>query len=254
MAGRAHDQSLDGLGLLAPGLSAYADWCQPRRHIPGGVPLNGQPGRQELVRTIARSANPQAVIETGTYRGATTQFLWAVTGAPTWTVEVSPRNARFARWRLGAFPNITVCQADSRDFLRRLAVDERVPKDNVLFYLDAHWGPELPLREELIIIAQAWKNPAIMIDDFEVPGDTGYYFDDYGNGQRLSRDYIPLSEMGDFEVLYPTCPSAAEAGARRGCAVVVTSARAAAFTRDGVPLTSGSVTTDDSARNADQGR
>ena len=89
---------------------------------------------------------------------------------------------------------------------------------------------------ELLTISHGWKNPIIMIDDFEVPGDPGYAFDDYGEGLRLTGDYVPLAEMGEFDLLFPTCPSTSEGGSRRGCTVIASPSQAAKFATDGVPL------------------
>lgn len=227
---------LDHLAEVAPTLAAYIDWCQPGQNRWYLGPMNRQPARQELVRAIARSVRPQAVIETGTHRGATTHFLWAVTGAPTWTVEVVPRFAAFAEWRLGEIQEITVRRGESRAVLRQLAADPAVPKENVFFYLDAHWGSDLPLREELMIISEAWRDPVIMIDDFEVPDDPGYRFDDYGDGNRLTVEYLRQAELGPVELLFPACPSSAESGLRRGCVVIASPTRADTFQLEGVPV------------------
>ena len=235
---RGRSWALDRLASLSPTLAAYGDWCVAAAvHSELDGPLNGA-GRQELVRAVARSASPEAVIETGTHRGATTYFLWAITGAPTWTVEISSRSAAFAEWRLRDIADITVWRDESCAALRELASDSRVPRDGVFFYLDAHWGGDLPLHDELLIISNSWTDPVIMIDDFQVPDDPGYGFDDYGPGQRLTPDYLPLAEMGDVELLFPTCPSSAEGGLRRGCAVIASRERAAVFARDEVPLRS----------------
>jgi hypothetical protein len=55
----------------------------------------------------------------------------------------------------------------------------------VFFHLDAHWEGDLPLQEEIEIILGRFPNFLIMIDDFRVPGDSGYGFDDYGRGKML---------------------------------------------------------------------
>lgn len=232
----SYARMVDRVESVSPRLAAYVDWCQMEHTRYGTGPMNGQPARQQLVRAIARVVAPKAVIETGTGRGATTSFLWAVTGCPTWTVESSARHASFARWRLHDIGAITVCQGDSRAFLRRLAADPQVPKESVFFYLDAHWEADLPLRDEVLIIGRDWSDPIIMIDDFQVPDDPGYGFDDYGDAGRITRDYIPLAELGDVEVLFPTCLSSAEGGLRRGCSVIVSRARAEAFAREHIPL------------------
>lgn len=57
-------------------------------------------------------------------------------------------------------------------------------------YLDAHWGEDLPLAEKLEIVF-SWDSDAIvMIDDFQVPDDPGYAYDDYGPGKALTPDLV----------------------------------------------------------------
>ena len=75
-----------------------------------------------------------------------------------------------------------------------------------------------------------------MIDDFEVPGDAGYGYDDYGPGKALVLDYIrPAISEHQLQVFYPSTSSTADypstplaaAGfaalgtLRRGCVVLV---------------------------------
>lgn len=116
---------------------------------------------------------------------------------------------------------------DSRELLRRLARDVTVPKDRVFFYLDAHWGDDLPLREELAIIGKAWSKPVLLIDDFEVPGDPGYGFDDYGPGKTLTMSYLACDELQGYACLVPALRSDDETGACRGCVVLVAKEHAA---------------------------
>lgn len=198
--------------------------------------MNGQPGRRSLTRALAQAVQLEAVIETGTFRGTTTQFLWDVTGAPVWTVEANPRYAAFARRRFAGIPEVAVHTGDSPAFLRRLADDPGVPKDRVLFYLDAHWGQGLPLRSELITVLGAWREPIVMIDDFEVPGDGGYGFDDYGPAERLGLSYLPEAEMAGFVPLFPALRSADERGLKRGCVVIVSDTLAQVLLDHGVAL------------------
>jgi hypothetical protein len=105
------------------------------------------------------------------------------------TVEVSPRFYAYSRDRLA-------CQAD-------VEVSRR---------------GDLPLGEEIAIIIQSWKNAVIMIDDFQVPGDPGYGFDDHGPGKELIRSYLP--RMPGWRIYFPAASSAEETGSRRGCAVL----------------------------------
>lgn len=199
-----------------------------------GGPMNGQHGRQELVRRIAAGTRFRYVIETGTYRGASTGFLADVTGAPVHTVDADPVCGGYATRILAGRTDITVSVDDSRRFLERMA-GEHARLDPVLFYLDAHWDAEdLPLWEEIRYVFAHWDHPVVVVDDFAVPGDPGYGFDAYGPGRRLClEDLVPhLPEQ--VEAWFPTMPSGSESGARRGCVVLVRSTPPAGWDPDGM--------------------
>jgi hypothetical protein len=198
--------------------------------------MHGQPGRQTLTRAIAGALGPLTVIETGTYRGTTTQFLWDITGVPVWTAEINPRYAAFAKRRFQCNPQIHVVRSDPRAFLARLADDSRVSKEHTLFYLDAHWQKDLPLRDEVSIILHRWRHFVVMIDDFEVPDDDGYAFDDYGPRKRLTLSYLQLDAATNVVPLYPALRSRDEGGRRRGCVVITRPNQADHLLAHGVPL------------------
>jgi hypothetical protein len=90
----------------------------------------------------------------------------------------------------------------------------------VFFYLDAHWYEDLPLADELNLIRDGWTNWVAMVDDFAVPGDQGYGFDDYGPGRRLSIEYLPGRVTETAGIFWPRGSSEAETGARRGTLIV----------------------------------
>ena len=96
--------------------------------------------------------------------------------------------------------------------------------ESVFAYLDAHWEEDLPLAQELEIIASNWSHAVVMIDDFRVPGDEGYGYDDYGPGKALTADYLPFGALTDWSILYPLAASEEETGARRGCCVLASPA------------------------------
>jgi hypothetical protein len=59
-----------------------------------------------------------------------------------------------------------------------------------------------------------------MIDDFAVPGDPGYTYDDYGPGKALVEEYLP--DMPGWSLRYPSAASCEEPVANpRGCAVLL---------------------------------
>ena len=184
-----------------------------------GGPLNGQAGRVELCRQIFASLRPAAIVETGTYRGTTTEFF-AEFGVPVHTAEAAPRYHAFAERRFrSARDRVHVVLADSRVFLRQLAADPSFPKDGVFFYLDAHWYSDLPLAEEIGIIFDSWKRSVIVIDDFQVLGDS-YFYDDYGPGAAFNAEYLDAIGRSDMFRFYPSLRADKETGLRRGCIVL----------------------------------
>ncbi|MFC5633140.1 hypothetical protein ACFPZJ_04890 [Streptomyces bullii] len=185
---------------------------------PSWPALNGQEFRQEMFRCLLRELQPDAVFESGTYRGATTRFLWHVSGRPVYTVEKEPTFARLAARRFRDVSDIRVIKSDSRKALLDLRSNPSFPKSRVFFYLDAHWEADLPLREEVAIITGTWTDSLIVIDDFKVPADPGYGFDTYA-GTELSIEYLG-DAVGSYEPFWPDCPSHEETGARRGCVLL----------------------------------
>jgi hypothetical protein len=69
----------------------------------------------------------------------------------------------------------------------------------------------------------------IMIDDFAVPGDEGYTYDDYGPGKQLSLRDFPFHKDPRVRVFFPSRHSSRESGARRGCIVLASRALAPAL-------------------------
>lgn len=192
---------------------------KPRRRASWGGPMNGQAGRQRICRDIMATLSPTAIVETGTFRGTTTEFF-AQFEVPVYSVEAVPRFHFFAACRFeGLRDRVHLALGDSRAFLNRLAADPAAPKNNVFFYLDAHWNADLPLAEEITSIFANWRQSVIMIDDFAVPGDS-YAYDDYGPGAALDAEYLDRLERTDMHRFYPSLPAAEETGAKRGCVVV----------------------------------
>lgn len=181
--------------------------------------MNGQRGRQELVRELFRTLPFELVVETGCYRGNTTEFLWYMSGVPTYSVDRNKAYAASTRRRL-RHTGARIVTGDSPEFLRDLTKSTDL-KALTFFYLDAHWRAELPLAEEVSIITHNWTSAVIMIDDFQVPDDEGYGFDEFGP-LRLNRNYLQSRDsVGDYRYLWPSVPSGEETGYRRGCGVLV---------------------------------
>jgi hypothetical protein len=185
---------------------------------PFGFAMNGQTARLEAVRQIFYRCGIRAIIETGTFRGTTTEWL-AGFGVPVMTIESHAPAFEFAVRRLRRFKNVSVRLGSSSDILL-----DHLPSvgraTSTMIYLDAHWGVHLPLAEELAAICRCLDRFVVIVDDFEVPGDPGYTFDDYGPGKALTADYLDSCAGRGLARFYPSVPSKEETGSRRGSIVL----------------------------------
>jgi hypothetical protein len=207
---------------LPAALAAAIDWHffpNPARPYKELGPFNGQRGRIRIFTRIVDCLPIEIIIETGTFRGTTTLFLRHASGLPVHTVEASRRNFYFARRRFEFEDGIRAQCGDSRAFLEELGHDSNATNRPAFFYLDAHWQEDLPLSEELSIITKYWNQPVLMLDDFQVPDDPGYSYDDYGPDRRLSIGYLPDAFLRDFRLFWPRLAGVAETGHRRGYVV-----------------------------------
>jgi predicted O-methyltransferase YrrM len=218
---RVRQRVADLIGPVRMGMVDYFRFPEMRERW--GGPFNGQQARQALFHSIVQRCRPVAIVETGTYLGSSTEFMARIFASPIYSIEAVPRNFGFARMRLRSKKNVKLLLGDSRKSLAKLLSTDgsQYAGQPVLVYLDAHWGEDLPLSEELLsVYGSRWKAITV-IDDFQVPDDDGYGFDDYGPGKRLAREYI-ADHMVRFNLseFYPTTPSSAETGYRRGCVVL----------------------------------
>ena len=210
----------------------------PERRSSWAGPFNGQSNRIQIFRAIVGSIQPVAIVETGTYFGTTTEFM-AETGLPVYTIEENPRNYGFARARLRRNSKVKILNNDSRAGLKRLLAEplRNLGGAPLFFYLDAHWDEDLPLKEEIDIIFGSSPHAVVMIDDFEVPDDPGFGYDDYGPGKTLNAEYLaPLAKAHSLAIFYPRASSQQETGLRRGCAVLCKTTAAFGGKLEAIPL------------------
>jgi hypothetical protein len=178
----------------------------------GWGPFNGQTARQALFVDIITNTRPHAIVETGTFLGDTTELM-SQTGLPVFTIELNPRNYGYVRARFWRARNIKLLHGDTRTSLRELFDGALHPLSGraVFYYLDAHWNDDLPLAEEIDIVFSRCPLAVVMIDDFEVPSDAGYGYDDYGPGRALVLAYLrPVMSAHQLQAFYPSTPSAAD--------------------------------------------
>ena len=71
------------------------------------------------------------------------------------------------------------------------------------------------------------KENVILIDDFQVPDNSGYQYDDYGPGKALTMEYLsPVVDRHGLSVYFSKASSADETGKKRGYCVVASPALA----------------------------
>ncbi len=195
-------------------------WRRPEWRASWGGPFNGQAFRQRLFAELCARVPFAAIIETGTYRGATTAHFRQIARVPVHSFESTLRYHGFARARLWLARGVHLHGSDSRAGIARLAASRALPPGPVFFYLDAHWHDDLPLADEVDLAFTHWPQAVVMIDDFAVPDDPGYGFDDYGPGKALTLAYLGSRTAPPTAVWFPACASSAETGARRGCVML----------------------------------
>ncbi len=180
-------------------------------------PFNAQHERAAIIRALIERARVTCAIETGTFHGVTTEYLATIVNSVV-SVEVDPFYYSVAAERLSEATNVTLHLGDSRTVIHALSIQPSFTDQVTLFYLDAHWGDDLPLADELTMIGASWSRAIVVIDDFEVPGDSGYGFDNYGPGVRLDRTILP--PRAKWRGAYPSIASEQETGSRRGWVVL----------------------------------
>jgi hypothetical protein len=193
-----------------------------------GVGFNRQEHRKKIFRELCGTFRFEAIVETGTWIGNTTGYMALETKLPVYTCELNPRFHALARARLTNVPNVHFDLSDSRQFLKRLSGTELTQK-RTFFYLDAHWYDGLPLEEELRSIAKNWKEFVIMVDDFQVPGDSGYGYDDFYDQKLDFKTFEPLFSVLRLAVFVPSIASSDETGSKRGCVVLIAEPAAEKF-------------------------
>ena len=197
------------------------DRAEPQARVGFFGPLNGQRIRQGIFNELCDLFAVDALLETGAYLGTTTEFF-ALSGLPVYSCEAQAEYFHFAAARLAELHNVELFHADSRKFLQRYFAQFAARHSFPLFYLDAHWQDDLPLPEEIDLIADNQASFAVMIDDFKSPFDRDYGHDAYSSGAELTLEYIRprLRTRRQLAFAFPSVGAAAETGARRGTLVL----------------------------------
>ncbi|SFI15932.1 class I SAM-dependent methyltransferase [Methylobacterium brachiatum] len=203
-----------------------------------GGPFNGQEERIAIMTDLLRDLQPECFVETGCFRGLSTSWIAENYKGPIYTCEIERLYAIQAIHNTRKHENVNVIVDDSRSFLKNVLGNDQ-SAGNILFYLDAHWEHDLPLAEELDTIFKLRPNSVIVIDDFMVPDDLSYGWDDYGEGKSLDVRMLVGHTPEDAVIYFPRLKGDEETGSKRGCCVIASSSRARRVTSSrlrGAPL------------------
>ncbi len=173
--------------------------------------FNGLAGGKRGFEELLKKYRFSCIIETGTHVGETTGYLAMRSKLPVYSSEINRNMCSLARMRLKNISGIHLCHSDSREFIEELSTDPEMILNEIFFYLDAHWGKDCPLVDEIEQIASRWEKFVIMIDDFQVPGDDGYGYDRFSAFQKMNISLIRSTmRKHRLRAFFPSIPSAEE--------------------------------------------
>lgn len=180
-------------------------------------PFNGQIARHKQIQEIANSINPDVAIETGTFLGTSTPYLASMVSGRTFTFEFVPKYAEKARLRFQSeFSDLNIALIEGNSVIELHKLLKTIPPSSmILAYLDAHWEKELPTAKELNELLLWGDKWVAVIDDFKVPGDNSYSFDQYGE-LAVDQSLVP----NGVRLFVPAQSATSESGARRGTAYI----------------------------------
>lgn len=159
----------------------------------------------DVVDALAQDA--EVFVETGTNVGSTlAYFARTYPHIPCLSCEPDAEAFQHARKNVSGLPNIKLYNQTSQQFLETLREKHGdIFQKKVLFWLDAHgYGFQWPLKEELAFISGNFPHAFILIDDFKVPGQEMFGYDEY-QGQICSYEYVKnaLDPARMYKVYYP---------------------------------------------------
>ena len=130
-------------------------------------------------------------VETGTLYGNTAGYAHRAFKTPVFTSEISSTYYTVGRANLLWARGVNRYLGNSPDFLRRVC-DSSLIGERPMFWLDAHWYESLPLAEELEVIGKQCERATILIDDFYVPWEPEFRYDEYPSA-RIDTELVNSS-------------------------------------------------------------
>lgn len=166
--------------------------------------LQGDLVMRKLLKFLVGECNISFIIETGSYKGHTTTLFGEMfPHLKVYSCEIDPENYLDAKINTHKFKNIKIYNISSNLFLKEI-LNKKEIGSKPLFFLDAHWLDFWPLEDEMKIIGKMTKEAIIIIDDFKIPNETRYEYDDYKD-KECSIDMINpnLKKGNNYNLLLP---------------------------------------------------
>lgn len=152
------------------------------------LPFNGDRFVCKEFIKLKEKFDLNVAVETGSCLYSTTKWL-GENFTNVHTIELSEEYSKHGIHKVSGMPNVHPQIGDSVSFLERMC-ETLTTNDKCIFFLDAHWGQNCPLMQELDVLAKIKTNlpPVIAIHDFYT-GDEKLGWDEY-NGQRFDYKWI----------------------------------------------------------------
>lgn len=147
-----------------------------------------------------------AFVETGTYAGTTALYVNERYGVPVYSCEADEFTFEFASRRCLRRSGVHMFRQLSPQFLYDLiAQHPELTEQKVVYWLDAHGGGfRWPLRDEVRFLTESLRAGFIMIDDFQIPGQPQFGYDQYKK-QVCNLEYIRSSLASkEYHFITPT--------------------------------------------------
>ena len=141
------------------------------------IGFNRQCIRAYILWRISLYFRCTSFVETGTNYGNTTGFVQRAFQIRAFSCEINFLKYFISKMFLVWANGVTLFHSSSPDFLEKINCHDSLG-DNPMFYLDAHWGEYMPLPDELTVIAKQYERAIVVIDDFFVPSEPRFGYDE----------------------------------------------------------------------------
>ena len=160
--------------------------------------------RAFIISKLYSSYNCSAFVETGTFYGHTSAYVRKTFKTSVYTSEINTTHYFVSKLNLIWFAGIISTLSNSSEFVANIC-NKGTLGDNPMFYLDAHFYEHMPLPDELLNIGNLCEKAIIVIDDFLIPSQPEFLYDEYP-GIRIDLELVEttLSQIRkDIDVYLP---------------------------------------------------